>query len=781
MRKDDCVIATSRVREQGLDQVAEAIVILVDAECFGAADALMRMCEPEVRLALVKQCGSKCTERLRTCDDEKVKNSVQRALDAAAQNALGRSDVVQLLGLLPLCSPLMRKSVEGLFPLLNEDTVEKLEDDEFAGALTMALNRIQQMDDPGKCLRELNSLLMIANNPQACGLPRAMRMMRSLCPVLSQLSVKWREDAAMVEFLAKLTGMTWREPTLQSISGIPAHARAEVLQIAVELAASSQTTEECLNRVRGLAALSDKIEKIDEGAGKGLKSHLMRVVLGWFAQWSEADYGACRGLLLETLTNLELGLQPGMASSISARVSVRGKPTTMLAHLADDFRQIVGNGDLRKAALLIRAAKLADFGSLAREKLIGAVIDKLSEAGYKAELRPFSFRVLAEKSTDVEQEEQRSVALQMAVVLTAAGDPECSQLADTIISIVFPMPQDPQWAVQRLIGPPKKNIVGVIPSPMIYALPLLCSPGHSAELDVILKMDGGQQLVARTAVDGLLNGTWNHAQLEFLFNALADRVDLGPALPAIQTTVRPEVGGKGRIEQVLDGAPLTDLKKMMSWHVDLSDTQIRHVRPWARGWRFVWVMFRAEPTRLRDPELFSILKDSMFLTGVKAIDAAAADGLRGGADELLHRLKFPWAQEALVAMRQLQGIQVNGTPLLSDGDLHNVMRAMFSDEQLGRDTLVWMGWVDDSATRVALHAVAAHALISLANDVSPCRFYPDRPANHVVGGMVRMFEFRVMRLLKIGKEVEASMGEEAWREISSKFPLRRTGMEPGMG
>ncbi|MGK6309914.1 hypothetical protein [Variovorax sp. DT-64] len=109
----------------------------------------------------------------------------------------------------------------------------------------------------------------------------------------------------------------------------------------------------------------------------------------------------------------------------------------------------------------------------------------------------------------------------------------------------------------------------------------------------------------------------------------------------------------------------------------------------------------------------------MLLLGVKAIDAAAADSLRGGADELLHRLKYPVAQDALNTMLQLQVIQVNGTPLLSDGDLHNVLRAMFSDEQLGRDTFIWMGGVDDPARRVALHAAAAQALISLADDSSP--------------------------------------------------------------
>ena len=179
----------------------------------------------------------------------------------------------------------------------------------------------------------------------------------------------------------------------------------------------------------------------------------------------------------------------------------------------------------------------------------------------------------------------------------------------------------------------------------------------------------------------------------------------------------------------------------------------------------------------------------MFLMGVQAIDAAAADALRGGADELLHRLKHPWAQRALDAMLQLQAVQVNGTPLLSAGDLHNVLCAMFSDKQLGRDTLVWMGEVDDRARKVELHAAAGRALISLANDFSPCRFYSNRPANHVVGDMVRMFQLRALDYLdtgmNIGKDVEDTMGKEAWRELSLQFPPPptrvRTGIEPGVG
>lgn len=506
----------------------------------------------------------------------------------------------------------------------------------------------------------------------------------------------------------------------------------------------------------------------------------MSAVSRLLVRWDEPVYQAHKGALPAIPAKTVSILRGRLLSSIAGKAAnTVEKPADTLIQLADTFRRALDADDLRTAALLIRDCPYPEFGNPARERLIEAAIGKLAAAGYKAELRPVSFMALEEKSTDVEREEQRSVALQMAVVLTAAGVPECSQLADTILSIVFPMPQDPRWAIHRMVGEPKRDNVGAMPTLMIYALPLLCSAERSPELDVILKMNEGQQLVAQATVDGLRNGKWNNAQVTLLFNALAPRVDLGPALPAIQTTVRHEVGGTGRIEQVLDGAPLTDLKKMLVWHVDLSDSQIRHVRPWARGWRLMWVMLRAQPTSLK-PAL-SFLKDPMFLMGVKAIDAAAADSLRGGADELLHKLKYPWAQDALNALLQLQAIQVNGTPLLSDGDVHSVLRAVFSDEQLGRDTLIWMGQLDDPDRRVALHAAAARALISLAGDSSPCRFYPDRPADHVVGAMVRMFEYRVLNVLNIGERVETAMGAQAWRDISSTFPRSRTEVAPDVG
>jgi hypothetical protein len=93
--------------------------------------------------------------------------------------------------------------------------------------------------------------------------------------------------------------------------------------------------------------------------------------------------------------------------------------------------------------------------------------------------------------------------------------------------------------------------------------------------------------------------------------------------------------------------------------------------------------------------------------------------------------------------------------LLSDDALRNVMRAMLSDEQLGRNTFAWIAQVEPSR-RVALHASAADALISLLNDSSDCRFDRNLATNHAVGVMADIFD---------GEDVRTAIGETSWQKI----------------
>lgn len=705
-RQKDCIVAVSMLGEQGLEKIAEAIVILEQAKCFGAADTLLRMCKLEVRLALLKHCGRECIDRLRTCDDEKVQKSIQRALDAAAQSALGHNDVVQLLRLLPFCSQATRKSVKGLFPALDDDKVKKLTNDELVAVLRIVLKRIQKMDDPGKCLKELHSLLMIANDLEARDASQAM--LNIISPVLSEFS-----------------------------------KRPEVLCVAVELAASSQTTQECVNRVRALAALS---EKIDESACEGLRSHLMLVLLGCLVHWGEPDYGTYKNSLQEILTNLELGLERHKVTSPRGRASIWvGKPTSKLAGLTEDFRRAVGSGDLRKAALLIRMAPSTDFGVVARERLLGAVIDRLAVAGYNFQRRSFSFLLLQPRHAAAAVMEQLEVALEMAIVLAETGDSKYLNLAGAILSLVFPTPGDQRWVIWRMLGNLSSAIDNDPISSMTDLLPRLCRADYSVRLDLILKMGEGQALVAQAVVADLLAAASPGSVVASFFKVLAHRIDLGPYLPEIHTTVIRTKDASAQITGVAEGTPSDDMIKL-SKHMSLLNLSAHRIDlsfPWSRGWRLLWAMGH-------DPALLP--RHPMLLLGAKAIDAAAADGVRGGADEMLHQLEFPFAHQALNAMLHMF---VGVERLLSDDALRNVMRAMLSDEQLGRNTFAWIAQVEPSR-RVALHASAADALISLLNDSSDCRFDRNLATNHAVGVMADMFD---------GEDVRTAIGETSWQKI----------------
>lgn len=739
------------IDEQGVGRIAEAIAILVDADHLVAACTLLRLCEPRVRLELLNLCGSQRVARWRSSDDPQVRNPLDRALDAAAHHALSYGRYRELFCLLPFCSQeKTRTSVAAMFPSLTVELIGKLNGDEFVEAVRLTVERALTRDR-AKCLAELHPLLALADELKTTHLAWTVTMMSVICPALDDLP-PGVEDAGLTAFVAKLRAMA-RLPELsrELVNSLPPTARSEVLCVAVEQAAVEQAPDVCVNRLLGLAELSDRIGESD---GIALRSHMMLVV-GWLVvRWSEPTYQAHKSSLEAMLSRGGAVAPSRFSISIKTKTSYAiGKFAQALLGLADRFRTAVETGDLFTAALAIRECPYPEFCNTALRRLAEAALEKLAAAGDEGYLVP----------------------LQMAVVLVATGNAECSQLAAEILSTHIRTVQYQHLAIQRMmeeVEPEKRGVADGILTRVIDALPRLCSEEYSLELDIILMMEEGQGLVARAAVKGFLDGRWSSAIDGLLFDALSPRVDLGPALPAIQTTVQLEAGGKGRIEKVLGGPPLSDLRKLavLGLYFIPSECRIRHVRPWARGWRFIWTLLVANNVFLEhDPKL---------LMGANAIDAAAADGLRGGADELLHRLPYPWAQAALDVMLQLE---VNDKPLLSDGDLRNVLRAMLSDEQLGRDTLIWMGQVDDPARRVALHAAAAHALISLADDSSPCRFYPDRPANHIVGEMVRMFAFRVMHFLKIGKDVEAMMGEEAWRDISSKFPRSRTEVAPGVG
>jgi hypothetical protein len=457
----------------------------------------------------------------------------------------------------------------------------------------------------------LHLLLVLADELKTTNLPWAVTMMSVICPAMDELP-PGLEEGGLKEFAAKLRDMAWLpELTRELVRALPASVRREVLCAAVEQAAVEQPRDVCVNRLLGLAELSDRIGESD---GVALRSHIM-VVVGWLVvRWDERTYQAHKSCLEFTLIKRDTIAQSRFSISIKGKTSYAiGKSAIELLRLADRFRMAVEAGDLFTAALAIRDCTYPAFCGTALRRLAEAAGKKLAAAG----------------------DDGYWVPLQMARVLAATGDRDCSQLAAEILSTRVQTQEHQQLAIQRMMEEvePEQSAARSILARVGHSLPSLCGDEHSLKLDIILMMDEGRRLVAQAVVSGLRGDWgWDGPAFASVFNTLADRVDLGPALPAIQSTVRFEIGGKGRIEGVLDGVPLTDLRQMKASTetIRLPRDQIRHAHPWVRGWRLAWAMLDRSTKFPADP---------MLLLGAKAIDAAAADGLRGGAEELLHRLK----------------------------------------------------------------------------------------------------------------------------------------------
>jgi len=219
-----------------------------------------------------------------------------------------------------------------------------------------------------------------------------------------------------------------------------------------------------------------------------------------------------------------------------------------------------------------------------------------------------------------------------------------------------------------------------------------------------------------------------------LFDALAHRVDLR-AVPA----------------------PLSESAMMdLSGHMATLDLDAflgnctQRLHQWAPGWRHLLLM-KLNP---------AIAGDSFLWRAIKAIDAAAADPLLGGAEERLDILSSPAVIKALLSIQEIR-VPAPGQPLLSTDALRNVMRAVVSDRNLVLDVCEQLTADAAQSVKVTLCIAMARALISLLDDGSPCRFDPELPATHAAEEVA---EFLVHRS-GAGEKVMSEIGETAWMRI----------------
>ena len=320
----------------------------------------------------------------------------------------------------------------------------------------------------------------------------------------------------------------------------------------------------------------------------------------------------------------------------------------------------------------------------------------------------------------------------MVTVLMVTGEPYYSSLAASILSMQFVTQEDPLAGIQRLVdrlglGRRSVTILDIQSGDLVHALPELCSAECSVVLDVILAVDKGRELVAAAVVDYLLQGECSSETVVSLFKALAHRVDLRPALRK--------------------GLPLDNMQKILQQMMYARlDDHAAHLELWAPGWRLLACM--------RDRDL-DFSGDPMVLLAVLAIDAAAADRLHGGAEELLNKFEERVMERALLIMLKAHA---DDKRLPSDEALVNVLRAFVSDGRLATRAFEWKF---SRSKRVRLRVAAAHALISLLDDVSPCRFDPKLFANHAVADVARRFMYWLTDDVRyeIGKKVLTRIAE----------------------
>lgn len=327
------------------------------------------------------------------------------------------------------------------------------------------------------------------------------------------------------------------------------------------------------------------------------------------------------------------------------------------------------------------------------------------------------------------------LAYQMARDLVIDGELEYFDLAATIFSSrIDEAPEHEQTLILSMLeGLGAQGNIN-LPSLMASALPTLCS-AHPFELDVILRMGQARTLVAQ-AVQTLLRRRPSGATIALLFDALAHRIDLraGPT-PLSQSAMMDLSGPMATLDL---GALLGNC--------------IQRLPHWAPGWRHLLLM-KLNP---------AIAGDSFLFEAIKAIDAAAADPLLGGAEERLDILSSPAVIKALLSMQEMR-VPATDQPLLSADALRNVMRAVVSDRGLVLDVCAELTGQRAQSGKVALCMAMARALISLLDDGSPCRFNLELPATYAAEDVA---EFLVHRS-GAGEEVKGAMGETAWTRIQS--------------
>jgi hypothetical protein len=295
---------------------------------------------------------------------------------------------------------------------------------------------------------------------------------------------------AQQEFLRGFGTPEGENQFLQMVMGLlgssPRSEHGHVLRVMVELLANSRYSDTAISLLTKLGSLS---EAMNPELAESLRLQV-----------------------LEAVNQLHVGDEARLPSLPQIKQEIL-KGNLQPSREKDDFDSALEEGDLYNAAALIRDSRDAAFIAYASEELGKKVALKLAEVA-------IFVRGQTEKIPEYEVDPgaRAAVAQEMAAVLVISPEPYHTDLAARILSIAGFEPEE----FIRVLLREKFGIEGhEVQEQIARALPVLCSPDHSLELDLILGTAKIRNMVAQVLIDELLRNRWPGATAKSLLKVLA--------------------------------------------------------------------------------------------------------------------------------------------------------------------------------------------------------------------------------------------------------------------
>lgn len=299
VRHDEIVLVSkSKLGDEALDSIADAVKVLMDDGCDIAASALICMCQPKVLLPLLHKCSADHVARLMTTRSEDVGKSMDEGLVMAGKGAVRRHEFPEFFQLMSLGSTTAQAELTRTFPLFTKALACAMKEPEFTKAVRITLDGISKLK-PDEYQARLHALLTTATDLQKEFPERALTMKCLVWPAVD-------ENAGLVDKFAELRGMAWLPALAPELLGrLSAELQSEAPRVALMQAVNGQPDDKKVDRLRELVVLSSEL---NAQRGMELKLRIMPALIALSEQWEIALAASGR-------SHLEL-LQPVVVSCL---------------------------------------------------------------------------------------------------------------------------------------------------------------------------------------------------------------------------------------------------------------------------------------------------------------------------------------------------------------------------------------------------------------------------------------------------------------------------------